>query len=86
MKDMDIQGIIQSKPQKVTIVNKNLPCPLDKVNRRFRVPAPNMLWVSYFAYVVIWDGFVYVALVIDTYARCIDGWRGAFSTFVGIED
>ena len=41
--------------------------PLDKVNREFRVPAPNMLWVSDFTCVATWTGFVYVAFVIDAY-------------------
>src|SRR6202166_35150 len=51
------------------------PCPLDHVNRQFHAPAPNMLWVSDFTYVATWTGFVYVAFVIDTYARRIVGWR-----------
>jgi transposase InsO family protein len=48
MKSMGIQGIIRGKPQKTTVPDKKLPYPLDKVNRQFRVPAPNMLWVSDF--------------------------------------
>jgi transposase InsO family protein len=75
MKAMGIQGIIRGKPHKTTIPDKKLPCPLDKVNRQFRVPAPNMLWVSDFTYVATWKGFVYVAFVIDAYARRIVGWR-----------
>ena len=75
MKRMGIQGIIRGKPQKTTVSDKKLPCPLDKVNRQFRVPAPNMLWVSDFTYVATWKGFVYVAFVIDAYARKIVGWR-----------
>lgn len=69
MKCMGIQGIIRGKPQKTTVQDKKQPCPLDKVNRQFRVPAPNMLWVSDFTYVATWKGFVYVAFVIDAYAR-----------------
>jgi putative transposase len=75
MKDMDIQGIIRGKPHRTTIPDKRLPCPLDKVNRQFRVPSPNMLWVSDFTYVATWKGFVYVAFVIDAYARKIVSWR-----------
>jgi transposase InsO family protein len=45
------------------------------VNRDFRVPAPNRLWVSDFTYVATWAGFAYVAFVIDAYARRIVGWR-----------
>ncbi len=45
------------------------------MNRQFRVSAPNRLWVSDFTYVATWKGFVYVAFVIDAYARKIVGWR-----------
>ncbi|MES2336098.1 MAG: IS3 family transposase [Pseudomonadota bacterium] len=83
MKSMGIQGIIRGKPQKTTIPDKRLPCPLDKVNRQFRVPAPNMLWVSDFTYVATWKGFVYVAFVIDAYARKIVGWRVSTSPHAG---
>ena len=55
--------------------HKALPCPLDKVNRQFHAPAPNVLWVSDFTYVATWQGFVYVAFVIDVFARRIVGWR-----------
>ena len=57
--------------------------PLDKVNRQFRVPAPNMLWVSDFTYVATWRGFVDVAFVIDAYARRIVGWRVCTSAHAG---
>lgn len=75
MKAMNIQGVIRGKPQRTTIPDKKLPCPLDKVNRQFRAPAPNMLWVSDFTYVATWNGFVYVAFVIDAYARKIVALR-----------
>ncbi|WP_375572370.1 IS3 family transposase [Seohaeicola saemankumensis] len=83
MKDMDIQGIIRGKPHRTTIPDKKQPCPLDKVNRQFRVPAPNMLWVSDFTYVATWKGFAYVAFVIDAYARRIVGWRVSTSPHAG---
>lgn len=54
MKSMGIQGIIRGKPNKTTLPDKKLPCPLDKVNRQFRVPAPNMLRVSDFTCVAAW--------------------------------
>jgi len=57
------------------ISDKTAPCPLDRVNRDFKAPAPNRLWVSDFTYVATWSGFVYVAFVIDAYARRIVGWR-----------
>jgi len=83
MKGMGIQGIIRGKPHRTTIPDNKAPCPLDKVNRQFRVPAPNMLWVSDFTYVATWRGFVYVAFVIDAYARRIVGWRVSNSAHAG---
>lgn len=75
MRSLGLQGIIRGKPVRTTISNKAAPCPLDHVNRQFRALAPNRLWVSDFTYVATWKGFVYVAFVIDTYARRIVGWR-----------
>jgi putative transposase len=75
MKDIGIEGVIRGKKPKTTIPDKALPCPLDRVNRQFHAPAPNVLWVSDFTYVATWEGFVYVAFVIDVYARRILGWR-----------
>jgi putative transposase len=63
------------KPVRTTISNKAAPCPLDHVNRQFQAARPNALWVSDFTYVATWAGFVYVAFVIDTFARRIVGWR-----------
>jgi transposase InsO family protein len=68
---------IRGKPVRTTVSDKGAPCPLDRVNRQFRAPAPNRLWVSDFTYVATWAGFVYVAFVIDTYARRIVGWRAS---------
>src|ERR1700734_2319241 len=77
MRSMGLQGVIRGKPVKTTIGDKAAPCPLDHVNRRFRAPRPNALWVSDFTYVATWTGFVYVAFVIDAYARRIVGWRAS---------
>jgi len=75
MKAMGLEGIIRGKPIRTTVSDKAAPCPRDHVNRQFHASAPNMLWVSDFTYVATWTGFVYVAFVIDTYARRIVGWR-----------
>jgi len=77
MRDLGLSGVIRGKPVRTTISNKAAPCPLDHVNRQFYAQAPNMLWVSDFTYVATWSGFVYVAFVIDTYARRIVGWRAS---------
>lgn len=83
MRDMGIRGIIRGKPHRTTVPDRSAPRPLDKVNRQFRVPAPNLLWVSDFTYVATWKGFVYVAFVIDAYARKIVGWRASTSAHTG---
>jgi transposase InsO family protein len=75
MKAMGLQGAVRGKPVRTTVSDKAVPCPLDRVNRQFQAPRPNVLWVSDFTYVATWTGFVYVAFVIDAYARRIVGWR-----------
>ena len=75
MRTMGLQGVVRGKPVRTTISDKAAPCPLDHVNRQFKAPRPNALWVSDFTYVATWAGFVYVAFVIDTFARRIVGWR-----------
>jgi transposase InsO family protein len=83
MRQMGLEGAIRGKPVKTTKSDKAAPCPLDHVNRQFKAPAPNMLWVSDFTYVATWAGFVYVAFVIDTYARRIVGWRVSRTAHAG---
>jgi putative transposase len=83
MRDMGLQGVIRGKPVKTTISDKAAPCPLDHVNRQFKAPRPNVLWLSDFTYVATWTGFVYVAFVIDAYARRIVGWRASRTAHAG---
>jgi putative transposase len=83
MKQMGLAGTIRGKPVKTTISNPAGPCPRDKVNRQFHAPRPNALWVSDFTYVATWQGFVYVAFVIDVFARRIVGWRVSRSARTG---
>ena len=75
MRDLGLAGAIRGKPVKTTVSDKGAACPLDKVNRQFQAPEPNRLWVADFTYVATWAGFVYVAFVIDAFARRIVGWR-----------
>ena len=83
MQTMGLQGVIRGKPVRTTISDKAAPCPLDHVNRQFKAPRPNALWVSDFTYVATWTGFVYVAFVIDAYARRIVGWRVSRTAHAG---
>jgi putative transposase len=83
MKAQGLQGVIRGKSVRTTVSDKAAPCPLDLVNRQFRAPRPNVLWLSDFTYVATWQGFVYVAFVIDAYARRIVGWRVSRTAHAG---
>ena len=83
MRKMGLQGVIRGRRVRTTVSDRAAPCPLDRVNRQFRAPRPNALWVSDFTYVATWTGFVYVAFVIDAYARRIVGWRVSRSAHAG---
>jgi putative transposase len=83
MRTMGLQGVVRGKRVRTTISNAAAPCPLDRVNRQFKAPRPNALWVSDFTYVATWAGFVYVAFVIDVFARRIVGWRVSRTAHAG---
>jgi len=72
---MGLHGAIRGKKVRTTIPDVNAACPLDHVKRQFKADRPNKLWVSDFTYVSTWQGWLYVAFVIDVYARRIVGWR-----------
>jgi transposase InsO family protein len=75
MKRQGLRGVVRGKVVRTTISDSKAPCPLDKVNRQFKADHPNQLWVSDFTYVSTWQGWLYVAFVIDVFARRIVGWR-----------
>jgi putative transposase len=83
MRKMGLKGVIRGRTVRTTIGDKAAPCPLDHVNRQFHAPAPNRLWLSDFTYVATWSGVVYVAFVIDAYARRIVGWRVSRTAHAG---
>ena len=79
MKSLGLQGVVRGRKCRTTIADDAAERPLDRVNRQFRASRPNQLWVADFTYVATWAGFVYVAFVIDVFARRIIGWRVARS-------
>lgn len=74
MRRLRLRGVIHSKGAKTTVSDTAAPCPLDQINRQFRAEHPNALRAADFTYVPTWQGHLYVAFVIDVYARCIAGW------------
>src|SRR5437762_2169794 len=98
MRDLGLQGVIRGKPKRTTVSDKSAPCPLDRVNRQFKAPAPNRLWVSDFTYVATWAGIEpSVGSVGDSYdnalAETINGLfkaevihrRGPWKSFEAVE-
>ena len=83
MRNMGLKGVVRGRMIQTTVSNKAAPCPLDHVKRQFHAPAPNRLWLSDFTYVATWSGFVYVAFVIDAFARRIVGWRVSRTAHAG---
>jgi putative transposase len=83
MRVMGLQGVVRGKAIRTTVGDPAAPCPRDRVNRQFKAPQPNALWVSDFTYVATWAGFVYVAFVLDAYARRIVGWRVSRTAHAG---
>ena len=79
MRSSGLQGAVRGRKCRTTIADDSAERPLDHVNRQFRATRPNELWVADFTYVATWTGFVYVAFVIDVFARRIIGWRVARS-------
>jgi transposase InsO family protein len=75
MRRRGLQGVRRGKTPRTTVPDRSVPCPLDRVNRQFKADRPNQLWVSDFTYVSTWQGWLYVAFVIDVFARRIVGWR-----------
>jgi putative transposase len=75
MRNMGLCGVMRGKAFKTTIPDHSAQRPADLVERKFVATRPNQLWVADFTYVATWRGFVFVAFVIDVYARMIVGWR-----------
>ena len=75
MRRLGLRGVMRGKVVRTTVADSTAACPLDRVNRQFKAERPNQLWVSDFTYVSTWQGWLYVAFVIDVFARRIVGWR-----------
>jgi putative transposase len=75
MRRLGLKGARRGRSVKTTVGDWGAPCPQDRVNRQFTADRPNALWVADFTYVATGQGFVYVAFVIDVFARYIVGWK-----------
>jgi putative transposase len=75
MRELGLEGVVRGERKRTTVPAELDERPTDLVDRNFRAPAPNRLWVADLTYVSTWSGFVYVAFVIDVFSRSIVGWR-----------
>lgn len=76
MRELGLRGAVRGRAWTTTTQpDAGADRPADLVHRQFRATRPNQLWVADFTYVATWRGFVYVAFVIDVFARRIVGWR-----------
>lgn len=75
MRQLGLRGVMRGKRVRTTVPDAIAPRPLDRVNRQFKAARPNQIWISDFTYVSTWQGWLYVAFVIDVFAPRIVGWR-----------
>ncbi|MGW0640197.1 IS3 family transposase [Nocardia salmonicida] len=79
MRELGLRGVTRGSTKRTTVADPAADRPADLVQRRFAPTAPNRPWVADITYVSTWSGWVYVAFVIDAYARRILGWRTSTS-------
>jgi transposase InsO family protein len=75
MRQAGLRGVVRGRRCRTTVPEVAAEVPRDRVQRCFAVAQPNALWVADFTFVATWAGFVYVAFVVDAFARRIVGWR-----------
>jgi putative transposase len=76
MRALGLRGVVRGKRSvRTTVADEVTARPTDLVAREFRAAAPNRLWVADLTYLKTHDGWVYVAVVIDVFARCVVGWQ-----------
>jgi len=75
MAALGLRGVRRGKFKRTTITDDAGPQPADLVERQFKAPAPNRLWLADITYVSTWSGFCYVAFITDAFSRAIVGWR-----------
>jgi putative transposase len=87
MRQEGLAGAVRGKVKRTTIADPTAPRARDLVRRDFTPAAPDRLWVADITYVSTWSGWVYVAFVVDAFARRIIGWRcgSSMSTQLGLD-
>ena len=79
MRELGLSGAVRGKPVRTTVPDDIAARPPDLVQRDFRAPVPNRLWVADLTYVRTWSGFAYVSFIVDAFSRYIVGWNASRS-------
>jgi putative transposase len=79
MRREGLRGVVRGRTKRTTVPDEHAPRPADLVERDFRAPVPNRLWVADLTYVRTWSGFAYVAFIVDACSRAIVGWQASRS-------
>ncbi len=79
MRDLGIRGVVRGKTVRTTFGDDAAARPADLVDRQFRAPTPNRLWVADLTYVKTHSGWVYVAFIVDVFSRYVVGWQASRS-------
>jgi putative transposase len=77
MRAAGLQGIHRRRRQGLTRRDPSAQPSDDLVERNFTPQAPDRLWVADITQQRCWDGWLYVAVVIDAFSRRIVGWSMA---------
>ncbi len=75
MADIGLRGVQRGRKQFTTIADDTSPRPADLVERQFVAERPNQLWLADITYVSTWQGWLYVAFIVDVHSRMIVGWQ-----------
>jgi putative transposase len=75
MPQIGIRGVQRGRKRFTTIADEAAPRPADLVERRFVADQPNQLWLADITYASTWDGWLYVAFILDVHSRMIVGWQ-----------
>lgn len=77
MRDAGLQGVCRRKKRRTTLRATDAPPAVDLVNRDFTATGPDRLWVADITFVPTWEGFLYLAVVVDAWHRPVVGWSMA---------
>ena len=74
MRELGIEGVSRRRRRRTTIPDQSRPPAPDLIGRDFRATGPDQKWFADLTYVPTWEGYLYLAVVMDAWSRRIVGW------------